>query len=210
MTALCRHYALKDKTIIMSILIILFALAIWGVVHSFLASHLAKDLFRLRAGDMDFYRLAYNIFAGVSFLPVLYLVATLPDQPFYQVSAPWSYIMFGGQAFAALMLLVAFLQTDSLSFIGLRQLFEKEKIGALVTRGLYRIVRHPLYTFSLLYIWLSSSVSQNSFVFYCGVTFYVLIGAYFEERKLLRDFGEVYAEYKRKTPMLVPGLVFEK
>lgn len=194
----------------MSIFIILFALAIWGVVHSFLASHLAKDLFRLRAGDMDFYRLAYNVFAGVSFLPVLYLVATLPDQPFYQASAPWSYLMFGGQAFAALMLLVAFLQTDSLSFIGLRQLFEKEKTGALVTRGLYRIVRHPLYTFSLLYIWLSSSVSQNSFVFYIGVTLYVLVGAYFEERKLLRDFGESYAEYKRKTPMLIPFLILGK
>lgn len=194
----------------MSIFIILFALAIWGVVHSFLASHLAKDLFRLRAGDMDFYRLAYNVFAGISFLPVLYLVAALPDQPFYQVSAPWSYIMFGGQAFAALMLLVAFLQTDSLSFIGLRQLFEKEKTGALVTRGLYRIVRHPLYTFSLLYIWLSSSVSQNSFVFYIGVALYVLVGAYFEERKLLRDFGESYAEYKRKTPMLIPFLILGK
>lgn len=194
----------------MSILIILFALAIWGVVHSFLASHLAKDLFRLHAGDMDFYRLAYNVFAGISFFPVLYLIAALPDQPLYQVSAPWSYLMLGGQALAALMLIVAFLQTDSLSFIGLRQLFEKEKTGALVTRGLYRIVRHPLYTFSLLYVWLSSSVSQNSLVFYIGVTFYVLIGAYFEERKLLRDFGEAYAEYRRKTPMLIPGLALGK
>lgn len=194
----------------MSIFIILFALAIWGVVHSFLASHLAKDLFHLQAGDMDFYRLAYNVFAGISFLPVLYLVATLPDAPIYQVSAPWSYLMLGGQAFAAVMLIVAFLQTDSLSFIGLRQLFEKEKTGALVTRGLYRVVRHPLYTFSLLYIWLSSRVSQNSLVFYVGVTLYVLVGAYFEERKLLRDFGEDYAKYRRKTPMLIPGLVLGK
>jgi protein-S-isoprenylcysteine O-methyltransferase Ste14 len=192
----------------MSIFILLLALAIWGVVHSFLASHLAKDLFRLRAGSMDFYRLAYNIFAGISFLPVLYLMATLPDQPVYQISAPWSYLMLSGQVFAALMLFTAFLQTDSLSFVGLRQLFEKEKTGALVTRGLYRVVRHPLYTFSLLYIWLSPRVSQNSLVFYIGVTLYVLIGAYFEERKLLRDFGEAYAEYRRKTPMFIPGLVF--
>jgi protein-S-isoprenylcysteine O-methyltransferase Ste14 len=116
--------------------------------------------------------------------------------------------MLSGQVFAALMLFTAFLQTDSLSFVGLRQLFEKEKTGALVTRGLYRVVRHPLYTFSLLYIWLSPRVSQNSLVFYIGVTLYVLIGAYFEERKLLRDFGEAYAEYRRKTPMLIPGLVF--
>ncbi|MBL8102286.1 MAG: isoprenylcysteine carboxylmethyltransferase family protein [Anaerolineales bacterium] len=194
----------------MSVFILLLALAIWGVVHSFLASHMAKDLFRLRAGGMDIYRLAYNLFAGISFLPVLYLMSTLPDQPVYQIPVPWSYFMLGGQVFAGLMLLAAFLQTDSLSFVGLRQLFEKEKTGTLVTRGLYRVVRHPLYTFGLLFIWLSSSVSQNSLTVYIGATLYTLIGAYFEEQKLLRDFGEAYAEYKRKTPMLIPVLIFGK
>lgn len=118
--------------------------------------------------------------------------------------------MFGGQIIAALLLLTAFLQTDALSFVGLRQLFESEKTGTLVTRGLYRVVRHPLYTFGLLFIWLTSTVSQNSLTVYIGATLYTLVGAYFEERKLLRDFGEAYAEYRRVTPMLIPGLVFRK
>ncbi len=194
----------------MSIFILLLALAIWGVVHSFLASHLAKDLFRLKAGSMDFYRLTYNIFAAISFAPILYLMKTLPDKPAYQVPAPWSYLMLGGQIFAALMLMLAFLQTDSLSFVGLRQLFETQKSGALITRGLYRVVRHPLYTFGLLFIWLTSSVTQNSLTVYLGATIYTLIGAYFEERKLLREFGDSYADYKKNTPMLIPGLGFGK
>ncbi len=195
----------------MSIFILLLALAIWGIVHSFLASHLAKDLFRLRAGNSDFYRLAYNIFAGISFLPALYLVKALPDQPVYQVPAPWSYLMFGGQAFAAVMLFVAFLQTNPLSFMGVQQLFEKEKAGgALVTSGLYHLVRHPIYTFALLYVWLSPTISQNSLTVYIGATIYILVGTYFEERKLLREFGEAYVEYKRKTPMLIPGLALGK
>jgi methanethiol S-methyltransferase len=194
----------------MSIFILLLALAIWGVVHSFLASHLAKDLFRLKVGSMDFYRLAYNVFAGISFLPILYLMSILPDQLVYEVPSPWNLVMFGGQLLSVILLFVAFLQTDSLSFVGLRQLFEEEKSGALVTRGLYRMVRHPLYTFSLLFIWLTSTVSQNSLTVYIGSTLYILIGAYFEERKLLRDFGEAYANYKKSTPMLIPGLVFGK
>jgi protein-S-isoprenylcysteine O-methyltransferase Ste14 len=194
----------------MSIFILLLALALWGVVHSFLASRLAKDLFHLKVGSMDFYRLAYNIFAAISFLPILYLMATLPDQLAYAVPSPWSWVMLGGQLLSAILLLTAFLQTDSLSFIGLRQLFEEEKAGALVTRGLYRVVRHPLYTFGLLFIWLTPTVSQNSLTVYIGATIYTLIGAYFEERKLLRDFGGEYAAYKQKTPMLVPGLMFGK
>jgi protein-S-isoprenylcysteine O-methyltransferase Ste14 len=191
----------------MSIILLLLALALWGVVHSFLASHLAKDLFHLKIGNMDFYRLTYNIFAAISFLPILYLAATLPNQVAYEVPVPWNRIMLGGQLLSAILLVTAFLQTDSLSFIGLRQLFEVEKSGKLVTRGLYRVVRHPLYTFGLLFIWLTPTVSQNSLTVYIGATIYTLIGAYFEERKLLQDFGGDYAEYKQRTPMLIPGLM---
>jgi methanethiol S-methyltransferase len=192
----------------MSTFIILLAMAIWGVVHSFLASHLAKDLFRLRVGNTDFYRLAYNAFSVISFLPILYLMATLPNGHLYQISPPWSYLMLGGQALSAALLLITFLQTDALAFVGLRQLFEVEKTQGLVTGGFYRMVRHPLYTFSLLFLWLTPTVSQNLLTLYIGITLYFVIGAYFEERKLLRDFGEAYAEYKRRTPMLIPGVVF--
>ncbi len=190
----------------MSILILLFALALWGIVHSILASSFAKGII----GAARFYRLAYNIIAVISFLPILYLMTTLPDKPVFQVPAPWKFIMLAGQALAALLLLITVLQTDTLSFAGLRQLFEKEKTDALVTGGLYRLVRHPLYTFSFLLIWLSPTVSQNSLTVYIGATLYTLVGAYFEERKLLREFGEAYAAYKKSTPMLIPGLVFGK
>jgi protein-S-isoprenylcysteine O-methyltransferase Ste14 len=189
----------------MSILILLLALAIWGVVHSFLASHLAKDLFRLKIGSMDFYRLAYNIFAAVSFLSILYLMATLPNRKVYEVPSPWNLAMFGGQLLSIVMLAVAFLQTGALSFIGLRQLFGTEESGSLVVHGMYKIVRHPLYTFSLLFLWLTPAVSQNSLTVYIGSTLYILAGIYFEERKLLREFGNEYASYQKKTPMLIPG-----
>jgi protein-S-isoprenylcysteine O-methyltransferase Ste14 len=190
----------------MSIMILLIAMALWGIVHSILASNFAKDML----GGASFYRLGYNVFAALSFAPILYLMKILPDQLVYQVPAPWSLLMLGGQIFAAIMLFVAFLQTDSLSFVGLRQLFETEKKGALVTRGLYRVVRHPLYTFGLLFIWLTSTGSQNSLTVYIGATIYTLAGAYFEERKLLRKFGDAYAEYRRATPMLIPGLMTGK
>ena len=185
-----------------SILILSLALALWGVFHSILASNFAKDMI----GSPAFYRLGYNLFAGASFLPILYFMKTLPDQALYAVSAPWRFAMLGGQAFAALMLLTAFLQTDALSFVGLRQLVEKPRSGALVTRGLYGVVRHPLYTFGLLFIWLTPSMTQNALTVYFGATLYTLAGAWFEERKLLAEFGQAYAAYRARTPMLIPGL----
>jgi protein-S-isoprenylcysteine O-methyltransferase Ste14 len=67
-------------------------------------------------------------------------------------------------------------------------------------------VRHPLYTFGLLILWLSPRVTVNSFLVCVAATLYTLVGAYFEERKLLREFGQAYAEYRRVTPMVIPGL----
>lgn len=189
---------------------LIFVIALWGFVHSVLASTGFKDFLKRTLGDrfMRFYRLIYNLFAVVSFLPVLYLMVTLPDQPLYQIPAPWRFLMLAGQGISALFLLAAVLQTDALSFAGLRQLFEEEKPGRLVTDGLYRFVRHPLYTFGLLALWLSPSMTINYFIVYAALTIYILIGIIFEERKLLRLFGQDYARYKSMTPMLVPGLKF--
>ena len=114
--------------------------------------------------------------------------------------------MLAGQGLSTILLLASVLQTDLLSFVGLRQLSQEERAGELVTTGLYRLVRHPLYTFSLLILWLSPSVTVNSFIVYLSLTLYVLIGIIFEEQKLLREFGQKYAHYKSMTPMLIPGL----
>jgi protein-S-isoprenylcysteine O-methyltransferase Ste14 len=90
----------------------------------------------------------------------------------------------------------------------LRQIFGDEKNGKLVINGLYRFVRHPLYTFGLITLWLSPNMTVNSSVVYVSLTIYILVGAQFEERKLLREFGQAYADYKLSTPMLIPGFKF--
>jgi protein-S-isoprenylcysteine O-methyltransferase Ste14 len=187
---------------------LLLGIALWGILHSWFASLGLKNVLRgaLGSGLMRFYRLVYNLFAGISFAPILYLMVALPDKALYRVPAPWSYLMLAGQVASAVLLLASVLQTDLLSFAGLRQLFEEEKQGSLVTGGLYRSIRHPLYTFSLLILWLSPSISVNSFIVYASLTVYVMIGIFFEERKLLREFGQEYAHYKSSTPMLIPGL----
>ena len=189
---------------------LVFTIALWGILHSLLASLGFKNFIRraLGARFMKLYRLLYNILAVVSAVPVLYLMVSLPDQMLYRIPAPWSYWMRAGQVLSLVFLFVAVLQTDLLSFAGWRQLVEEEKPGSLVTSGLYRSVRHPLYTFSLLILWLSPSMSINTFVIYAALTIYVLMGIIFEERKLVREFGKDYADYKSSTPMLFPGWKF--
>lgn len=187
---------------------LLIAVVLWGVVHSFTASLGFKNFLHrtLGSGFMRAYRLLYNLFSAVSFAPILYLMLILPDRSLYQIPSPWSAFMLTGQALSAILLIAAVLQTDTLSFVGLRQLFEEETSTRLVISGFYRFMRHPLYTFGLLILWLSPNVTLNRFVVSLALTVYILIGAYFEERKLLREFGQAYADYKSVTPMLIPRL----
>jgi protein-S-isoprenylcysteine O-methyltransferase Ste14 len=185
---------------------LIVAIAAWGVVHSWLASVGVKAFIRGRLGDGAgrAYRIVYNVFSVVSFAPILILVRILPDRPLYSVPSPWQYLMLAGQALAVILLIVALLQTDTVSFVGLRQIVEGEKPSQLVTSGFYRWVRHPLYLFGLLILWLTPKMTLNMLVAYLSLTAYLLIGALFEERKLTREFGAAYAEYKRRTPMLIP------
>ena len=186
---------------------------VWGIVHSTTASLEAKGWTRRMLGEagMRFYRFGYNLFSVVSFAPILWLMTILPDQVLYRIPPPWIYLSITGQLAAVILLVVGVLHTDALSFVGLRQLFEKsEPSSQLVTHGLYRWVRHPLYAAGLLFIWLTPVMSINSLVVALSATIYIIVGALFEERKLEREYGMNYAEYKATTPMLIPGLVFRR
>jgi len=189
--------------------IILLAVAIYGVVHSWLASLQAKDLARRRLGASAErgYRLAYNVFAVLTLLPVLALPSLLPDRSLYTISPPWVYLTLALQGLAIAALAVGVMQTGAWSFLGLEQLFAPTPGGKprLVVKGLYRWVRHPLYTAGLVFIWLVPVMSANLLALNIGLTLYLVVGAYFEERKLLREYGAAYAEYQQRTPMLVPG-----
>src|SRR5687768_12435531 len=122
---------------------LILAVALWGIVHSLLASLRFKNFLRHTLGHrfIRFYRLVYNLFAVISIVPILYLMISLPDKALYQVPEPWSYLMLAAQGLSALFLFGAILQTDILAFAGLRQLTTDLKEGKLVTQGLYRFVR---------------------------------------------------------------------
>jgi protein-S-isoprenylcysteine O-methyltransferase Ste14 len=192
--------------------IILIAVLLYGVIHSILASlwmkAKAKHWFGALA-DRSF-RLFYNLFAFLTLLPVLALPVLLIDMLLYAIPFPWVVITLLVQIIALAALVIGLMQTGIASFLGLRQLIQKgeNEMPQLVVNGLYRWVRHPLYTAGLLFIWLMPRMTCNLLAINIGLTIYILIGALLEEKKLLREFGDAYVEYHRTTPMLIPGLRF--
>ena len=198
----------------MNILWLVLSVLAWGLVHSILAAHGTKALASKLMGALadHFYRLLYNAFAVLSFVPVLILAARTNSRVLYSVPLPWSALMVSGELLAILALLVAFTETDVWEFLGFRQLgsVDEDHPPRLYTGGLYHYIRHPLYAAGLVFIWLLPIMTVNVLVVNISLTVYIVIGALFEEAKLRRQFGQAYVDYAAVTPMLIPFTKWNK
>lgn len=83
----------------------------------------------------------------------------------------------------------------------------------LVTVGPYRYCRNPMVfgAFSLylsIVLYLNSIPGLACLIVFMGLLF-VLVKLW-EEKRLLKDFGAEYTEYKKNVPMFFPGLRIKK
>lgn len=94
---------------------------------------------------------------------------------------------------------------DPLEFVGLKPAGSTDSTSKkLVTSGWYGRVRHPLYFFTLLAWTITPFMTLDRLLVILSGGLYLWIGIYFEEKKLVREFGEAYIDYKKSTPALFP------
>jgi protein-S-isoprenylcysteine O-methyltransferase Ste14 len=76
----------------------------------------------------------------------------------------------------------------------------------LVTRGPYRVVRHPFYGAMILLMTALTLLTSNWFFVGIGALVFVLLAvrSATEERKLLERFGEPYRLYRERTGRFLP------
>jgi methanethiol S-methyltransferase len=92
---------------------------------------------------------------------------------------------------------------------GLRQaymMWSRKEYRPLVFRTtlLYRFVRHPLLLGFVIAFWSAPVMTEGRLLFAVLTTLYILVGIQFEERDLARAHGEVYRQYQKEVPMLIP------
>ena len=110
-----------------------------------------------------------------------------------------------------LIALVSTFQIDHFELFGLRQVIgalhgATDRMQALKTPLLYRLVRHPLMLGLLLAFWATPHMTAGHLLFAIMNTGYILIGVRLEEGDLVAEFGASYEHYRRRVPMLLPRL----
>ncbi|MHA2353499.1 MAG: methyltransferase family protein [Candidatus Thorarchaeota archaeon] len=81
-----------------------------------------------------------------------------------------------------------------------------DRKAELITDGIYSRIRHPLYLATILVFSALALVYPFPvvIVFSLSLIGYTMIGAYFEERKLLKHYGDDYIEYKKTAGFILP------
>ena len=81
-----------------------------------------------------------------------------------------------------------------------------DRKAELVTDGIYSRIRHPLYLATVLVFLALAFIYPFSVVvvFSLCMIAYTIIGAYFEERKLMKHYGVEYIEYKETAGFILP------
>lgn len=77
-----------------------------------------------------------------------------------------------------------------------------------MTTGVYRLIRHPMYSSLLLFAWgvFFKAPSWLAAILIAITTGCLIATARVEERENLRYFGPAYAAYMRRTRRFIPFL----
>jgi protein-S-isoprenylcysteine O-methyltransferase Ste14 len=190
---------------------LLLLLALWSIyalLHSLLASLPAKRYIAAHHPQlMPYYRLGFNAVAVLLLLPPLYLTWLWRGPILWQWGGPLFWVANG----LALLAVAGFFWTlryySGAEFLGLSQARSGEKQVAdqehFSLSPLHRYVRHPWYALGLVILW-TRDMDVMFLTTAVVITLYFVIGSRLEERKLLSYHGEVYREYCRRVPGLVP------
>jgi protein-S-isoprenylcysteine O-methyltransferase Ste14 len=180
---------------------------LYAALHSLLASDEAQAIARRVFGPATdrWYRLAYNALAVGLLVAHDRLLARLPRQTVYALPPPWRTLAWLVQLAGFAGLVACLRLTDAATFLGLRQagLLPPYR-RPLVEHGPYGRVRHPTYWCMLGMLWGKSSMTRVELVANLVFTLYLGIGSFFEERRLVREFGPAYLAYRRRVPRLLP------
>jgi methanethiol S-methyltransferase len=193
---------------ILALLINSGLIVLFGLPHSLMARPRFKRWLTQRIPPAA-ERSTFMLQAGLLTLLLIWQWRPMPDVIWsveHSAAAPVIWAIFWA---GWLIALISTFLINHFELTGLQQVYAHLR-GRVATAPsfrtplLYKIVRHPMQLGVLMAFWATPRMTVGHLVFALGMTTYILIGLYFEERELVRTFGRQYEAYRATTPQLIP------
>jgi len=102
--------------------------------------------------------------------------------------------------------LVSTFLINHFDLFGLRQVFLYKEYTYLGFRTpfVYKFLRHPIMLGFIIAFWATPKMTSGHLFFAIMTTAYILVAIQFEERDLIRSYGDSYRKYRAQVSMLFP------
>ncbi len=184
----------------------IFRFLLFIAVHSVCAIPSLKKRFVEQSQHLRrYYRLYYNLISLMLFGWVM--AAFRHPTILYVAPGVWSLVLYLLQIIFLLLLADCVRHTGVAAFLGFTGVSQDSlQAPRLVTTGWYRVVRHPLYLLSMLFLLSNPVVSTRGILLTLISAVYFVVGALLEESRLLLEFGDEYRMYQRTVPFIIPRI----
>jgi protein-S-isoprenylcysteine O-methyltransferase Ste14 len=87
-----------------------------------------------------------------------------------------------------------------------KELFQFEKTSELVDQGIFKFIRHPLYSSLLFLTWGIFLKNTTDLLLFLSLlsSVFLYLTALFDEKECITYFGEKYRDYMKRTKMFIP------
>jgi protein-S-isoprenylcysteine O-methyltransferase Ste14 len=196
------------SNIFYSIIINISLISLFGLQHSIMARPKFKQWltrFLPEAAERSTFVLATAI---VVFLLCIFW-QPMPTVIWQAENTYIYYTLLGISFFGWALVVYSTFLVNHFDLHGLRQVWlyfkDKEYTQLPFTlNSLYKHIRHPIMTGFFIGIWFTPVMTVGHLLFAIGLSVYILIGVYHEERDLLVTFGDQYKQYIKKSAKFFP------
>jgi len=198
------------------VFLIVISFTIFAILHTLTASTKLKVYVKDNYPDyLAFYRIGFNLFSLFSFYLFLSF-APKPDNIVFDLPNPYDLFTLPIQLFSIFGFIWSIKYFNNKEFLGIAQIsrhlkkdYDKNELDehkTLNINGPYKFSRHPIYFFSIVFLMARPYMTVFYLTTLICIIIYFYIGSYYEEKKLVITFGELYTGYQKKVARIIPYL----
>ena len=132
------------------------------------------------------------------------------DNPFgFKQILSWIFLIFSGYLVIAGVILMKKKGKQG-KHRNEKTLYEFEKTTQLIDTGIFRYIRHPLYSSLIFLTWgiFLKNATTDLLIVALLSTIFLYLTAIFDEKECIKYFGGQYREYIKRSKMFIPFLIW--